>query len=83
MNRFLDNTPLVLTVIGLVGVGMLAVMVMTSIAESRACAEHGGKMIHKTSSGVGVGVAPSGDIAVVPTTGTVSFCVSADGRILW
>lgn len=49
------------------------------------CADLGGHMISKTSSGLGIGpnIGGGGGVSVVPTTTTVQFCISDDGRILF
>jgi hypothetical protein len=63
-------------------VGLFALMVWASNAEREACEALGGRILSRTSSGVGVGFTSGGNVAVVPTTNTVTFCVSPDGRIL-
>lgn len=60
---------------------LFVLLVMAKTAEAEKCEAAGGKLLSKTSLGVGPSLSGSGGVAVVPTT--VSFCVSPDGRILF
>lgn len=71
----------VLVLCGVAVILLVPLAIWGSIQESRRCADMGGKIISRTSVGVGPNVGGGGGMAVVPVT--VSFCVSADGRILF
>lgn len=78
-----------LVVVGGVLIAILVVCAYFIIQAEREayarCSGLGGHMIEKSASGIGVGpsIGSSGGIAVVPTTTTVEFCISDDGRILF
>lgn len=59
-------------------VGVCWLAYYTAELEVRACTALGGKLSSKSISGVGISTSGS----VVPTFSTVTFCLSADGRIL-
>lgn len=59
-------------------VGLGALFVFAAVAEHRECEAKGGKIVSKSTTGFGV----SGNGQMVTTFGSVSFCVSSDGRIL-
>lgn len=50
--------------------------------EHQACAALGGHIVSKSGTNLGVGVGSDGGATVVVVPTWVSFCVSADGRIL-
>jgi hypothetical protein len=58
--------------------GLAVIMLVAAAADRRACEHAGGRVISKTVSGVGI--TSSGGVAT--TFSDVSFCISADGRIL-
>lgn len=63
--------------------GLIYVAYLGAVAEQERCIAAGGQILSKAAFGVGVGVGTGGSVAVVPTTSTVKFCVTPDGRILW
>lgn len=64
-------------------VALVPLTILATMAEHNRCVEMGGKMISKTTSGIGPSVGGNGQVGVAITTSTVSFCVSSDGRILF
>lgn len=69
----------------LVGVGIVMMVVLLIFAnkwEREACEAKGGRIYSRTITGIGVGVSGNGQVSTVPTTSTVTFCISEDGRII-
>jgi hypothetical protein len=67
-----------------------ALMILSGVAfyyalkeEREKCELLGGQILRKDTSSVGVGISSSGSAVVVPQFSSVSFCLSADGRILF
>lgn len=72
-----DWLPLTLFVGIVVVAGALVIWGVAS--EKKACIADGGRIISKPTVGVGIG----GNGQTTTTVGSVRFCVTPDGRILW
>ncbi len=74
---------LILLMLLLFCVAIVPLTIWAIVVEHNRCAEMGGRMISKTTNGVGPAVGGNGQVGVAITTSIVSFCVSSDGRILF
>lgn len=59
-------------------IALFGLVIWANIEEGKACQAKGGHIISKTEPGFGF----SSSGSMVTTLNTISFCLSADGRIL-
>lgn len=53
-------------------------VILCAAAEDRACRAAGGRMISKSTTSFGIG----SNGQMVPSFGSVSICITADGRVI-